>query len=152
MSGGLFGWPLYGIILAFGQVRHLPIAYSRVVVTTDRFTDVERDQLSNCLALWFKWADQSPAVHRWRDLRRFGCLVPALPFQIFCLGPFPPMVLLRSRFPPYWTPQHQRTSAATYSYSIASAGGFAFFGLNFGEEAGAATEVWILRACIVQGS
>lgn len=31
-------------------------------------------------------------------------------------------------------------------------GGFAFFGLNFDEEAGAATEVLILRACIVQGS
>jgi alpha-1,3-glucan synthase len=26
-----------------------------------------------------------------------------------------------------------------------------FFGCNFGEEAGAATEVWVLRACIVQG-
>jgi len=41
---------------------------------------------------------------------------------------------------------------ATSAYAVASAGGFAFFGLNFGEEAGAATEVWILRACIVQGS
>ena len=50
------------------------------------------------------------------------------------------------------TPAHDIiTSVATYSYAIASAGGFAFFGLNFGEEAGAATEVWILRACIVQG-
>ena len=44
------------------------------------------------------------------------------------------------------------SSVATWSYGVASAGGFAFFGLNFGEEAGAATEVWILRACIVQGS
>ena len=44
------------------------------------------------------------------------------------------------------------SSVATWSYAVASAGGFAFFGLNFGEEAGAATEVWILRACIVQGS
>ena len=44
------------------------------------------------------------------------------------------------------------SSIATWSYAVASAGGFAFFGLNFGEEAGAATEVWILRACIVQGS
>ena len=109
MSRELFGWPLYGIVLAFGQVRYLQIAYSKVVVTTDRFTDVERDQLPNCLARWFKWADQSPAVHRRRDLlRRFGCLVPALPFQIFGLGPFPSLVLLRCRFPPYRTPQHQR--------------------------------------------
>lgn len=34
---------------------------------------------------------------------------------------------------------------------MASAAGFLFFGCNFGEEAGAATEVWVLRACIVQG-
>lgn len=44
------------------------------------------------------------------------------------------------------------TSAATWSYAIASAAAFCFFGLNFGEEAGAATEVWMMRACIVQGS
>ena len=44
------------------------------------------------------------------------------------------------------------SSAATWCYAAASAAGFAFFGLNFGEEAGAATEVWILRACIVQGT
>jgi len=35
---------------------------------------------------------------------------------------------------------------------LSSAAAFAFFGLNFGEEAGAATEVWILRACIVQST
>jgi alpha-1,3-glucan synthase len=40
---------------------------------------------------------------------------------------------------------------ATWAYAIASAAGFLQFGLNFGEEAGAATEVWITRACIVQG-
>lgn len=44
------------------------------------------------------------------------------------------------------------SSVATWAYAVASAAAFAFFGLNFGEEAGAATEVWILRACIVQGS
>ena len=44
------------------------------------------------------------------------------------------------------------SSAATWCYAAASAAAFAFFGLNFGEEAGAATEVWILRACIVQGT
>jgi len=51
------------------------------------------------------------------------------------------------------TPAHDiLSSVASWSYATASAAGFAFFGLNFGEEAGAATEVWILRACIVQGS
>ncbi|KAG1787255.1 uncharacterized protein HD556DRAFT_1521457 [Suillus plorans] len=41
---------------------------------------------------------------------------------------------------------------ATWSYAVASAAAFIFFGLNFGEEAAATTEVWILRACSVQGS
>jgi len=44
------------------------------------------------------------------------------------------------------------STIATAAYGTASAAGFAFFSLNFGEEAGAATEVWILCACIVQGS
>jgi len=68
------------------------------------------------------------------------------------------------------------TGVATWSYAVASAAAFLFFGLNFGEEAvrhksfqlmeicsvisfflfsffqGAATEVWTLRACVVQGS
>lgn len=44
------------------------------------------------------------------------------------------------------------SSAATWAYAVASAAAFLFFGLNFGEEAGAATEVWTMRACVVQGS
>jgi hypothetical protein len=48
-------------------------------------------------------------------------------------------------------PRKTITRVATWFYAVASAGGFLFFGLNFGEEAGAATEVWITRACIVQG-
>jgi alpha-1,3-glucan synthase len=42
-------------------------------------------------------------------------------------------------------------AAATWSYAIASAAGFLFFGMNFGEEAGATTQSWIFRACVVQG-
>lgn len=50
-------------------------------------------------------------------------------------------------------PAHRAlASTATWCYAVASAAAFLFFGLNFGEEAGAATEVWTLRACIVQGS
>ena len=35
---------------------------------------------------------------------------------------------------------------------LSSAATFTFFGLSFSEEVGAATEVWILCACIVQGT
>lgn len=47
--------------------------------------------------------------------------------------------------------QTQRYKLIWLGYAIASAAGFLFFGLNFGEEAGAATEVWVTRACVVQG-
>ena len=51
-----------------------------------------------------------------------------------------------------FTPPRQTIyRVATWMYAIASSAGFLFFGLNFGDEAGAATEVWVTRACIVQG-
>jgi len=54
LSRELFGWPLYGIILAFGQVCLGRAFY--VVVITDHLTDVERDQLPNRIALWYERA------------------------------------------------------------------------------------------------
>lgn len=51
----------------------------------------------------------------------------------------------------FLAPRLTITRVATYMYAIASSAGFLFFGLNFGEEAGAATEIWVTRACIVQG-
>jgi hypothetical protein len=51
-------------------------------VTIDHSTDVERNQLPNCLALWFERTDESPPVHpRLGILRCFGCLVLPLPVQ-----------------------------------------------------------------------
>ena len=47
--------------------------------------------------------------------------------------------------------QNYITKGATLSYAIASSAGFLFFGMNFGEEAGATTQTWIFRACVVQG-
>ena len=101
LSRELFGWPLYGLILAFGQVHRL-FSYVSWVVTTDCLVDVERDQLSNRLTLWFERADRHPVVHPWLSLLRcFGCLVPALPSQAFDLGPLRSVVLLRCRLPPH---------------------------------------------------
>ena len=107
LSRELFGWPLYGLILAFGQVCCLFSRMLGVDVMTDRFADVERDQLSNCIALWFERTDGHRTVHPWFSLLRvFGHLVPALPSQAFGLGPFRPLVLLRCRLPPHWASRH----------------------------------------------
>lgn len=65
-------------------------------------------------------------------------------------------------------PRHAITLVAECCYSFGSAAGFrqsarsrplggadpllsVFFSVNFGEEAGAPTSVWVMRACIVQG-
>ena len=104
LSRELFGWPLYGLILALGQVCQL-FGCVFLVVTTDRFADVERDQLSNRLTLWFQRTDGHRIVYpRFSLLRCFGCLVPALPSQAFGLGPFRSLVLLRRCLPPHWAP------------------------------------------------
>lgn len=50
-----------------------------------------------------------------------------------------------------YSTRHAITLAAECSYSFASAAGFLFFSVNFGEEAGAPTSVWVMRACLVQG-
>ena len=101
----LFGWLLYGLILAFGQVHRLFGRTSGVTAMTDHFGDVERDQLLNRLTLWFEQTDRHPTVRPWFSLLRcFGCLVPASR-----LGHFRPLVLLRCRLPPHWAPLRPET-------------------------------------------
>jgi hypothetical protein len=53
LSRGFFGWPLYSIILAFGQVGFPFFARPGCAVLIDHFTDVERDQLPDSLTFWF---------------------------------------------------------------------------------------------------
>ena len=74
----------------------------------------------------------------------------SLPWLFFGLAFF--LIGLPSVHPALHFLHDSLSSAATWCYAAGSAAAFAFFGLNFGEEAGAATEVWILRACIVQGT
>ncbi len=79
----------------------------------------------------------------------FGLLQPLAERNSFCVA------FLLIGFPSIGSvfigPRMIITRIATWSYAVASAAGFLQFGLNFGEEAGAATEVWITRACVVQG-
>ena len=76
---------------------------------TDRFLDVERDQLSNRFTLWFERAEGHRTVYPRRGLFRcFGCLVPTLPSQAFGLGPFRSLVLLWCRLPPHRASLHHQ--------------------------------------------
>lgn len=56
-----------------------------------------------------------------------------------------------SLYGPFTAPRVILQRVSVWLYAAASSAGFLFFGLNFGDEAGAATEIWVTRACIVQG-
>ena len=102
----LFGWPLYGIILAFGQVS-FPLAFpSGRVVTINHLTDFERDRLPNRLAFWIQRGDECRSVYHWRGVLQ--CLCRLVPLQAIHLGSFPSLVLLQRRLPPHQTSLHQQ--------------------------------------------
>ncbi|ODN77465.1 hypothetical protein L202_04642 [Cryptococcus amylolentus CBS 6039] len=136
------GWPLYSIIISLGQL--LSATSFQLSLLGGSNTQTETDLYIICAIFavatvaWYTLFRMKPSVF---------CL--SLPWAIFAVA------FLLIGFPSihgvFLAPRKTITRVATYLYAIASSAGFLFFGLNFGEEAGAATEVWVLRACIVQG-
>ncbi|PBK78186.1 modular protein with glycoside hydrolase family 13 and glycosyltransferase family 5 domains [Armillaria solidipes] len=143
MSRELWGWPLYTIVIAAGQM--LSATSFQITLLTGRSwqDDVQLYVLGGVFlaasAVWYPLFRLKPSVY-----------VLSAPWVFFGLA------FLLVGFPSLsssFKPAHRAlASTATWCYAVASAAAFLFFGLNFGEEAGAATEVWTLRACIVQGS
>ncbi|TFK29967.1 alpha-1,3-glucan synthase [Coprinopsis marcescibilis] len=143
LSRELLGWPLYTIIIALGQM---------LSATSFQITLLSGRNWQNDAQLYIIAAVFFAASAMWYPLFRLkpSVYVLSAPWIFFGLAFF--MIGLPTIHPDLASAQYALSSAATWSYAIASAAGFLFFGLNFGEEAGAATEVWTLRACIVQGS
>jgi alpha-1,3-glucan synthase len=75
--------------------------------------------------------------------------VLSAPWVVFGCAFF--MIGLPSLYGPFTPPRVIIQRISVWLYAFASSAGFLFFGLNFGDEAGAATEIWVTRACIVQG-
>jgi hypothetical protein len=75
--------------------------------------------------------------------------VLSAPWVVFGCAFF--MIGLPSLYGPFTPPRVIIQRVSVWLYAGASSAGFLFFGLNFGDEAGAATEIWVTRACIVQG-
>ncbi|KAF7778692.1 CAZyme family GH13 [Agaricus bisporus var. burnettii] len=143
MSREIAGWPLYTIVIALGQM--LSATSFQITLLTGRNSqdDLQLYVLGAVFlvasAIWYPMFRLKPSIY-----------VLSLPWIFFGLAFF--LIGLPS-VGSVFVPAHQGlASAATWAYAVASSAGFLFFGLNFGEEAGAATEVWTMRACIVQGS
>ena len=143
MAREIKGWPLYTIILAIGQMLGAT-SFQITLLTGQNFQLDSQLYVLGAVFLvasivWYTLFRMKPSV--W---------VLSLPWIFYGLAFF--LVGLPSVSSVFDSSHGIITSFATWSYAIASAAAFLFFGLNFGEEAGAATEVWTMRACIVQGS
>lgn len=88
--------------------------------------------------VWYTLFRMKPSVY-----------VLSLPWLVFAAAFF--LIGFPSLYGPFTPPRLTIQRVAVWLYAIASANGFLFFGLNFGDEAGSATEVWVTRACVVQG-
>ena len=143
MQREIGGWPLYTIVMAIGQM---------FCATSFQITLLSGQNWQEDWQLYILGGIFLVASTVWYALFRLKPSVWILtaPWFFFSVAFF--LVGLPS-VSSVFDPAHKMISAfATWSYAVASAAAFTFFGLNFGEEAGAATEVWALRACVVQGS
>ncbi|CAL1704520.1 unnamed protein product [Somion occarium] len=143
MSRELFGWPLYTIVIAAGQM---------LSATSFQITLLSGQNWQTDLQLYVLGGVFLAASTVWYTLFRFkpSVYVLAAPWLFFGIAFF--LIGLPSVASALHPAHSALSSAATWAYAVASAAAFLFFGLNFGEEAGAATEVWTMRACVVQGS
>ncbi|KAL7424549.1 hypothetical protein Q5752_000233 [Cryptotrichosporon argae] len=142
MDRSVGGWPLYTIVISFGQL--LSATSFQLSLLSGSNTQTSTDLYIICsifvvaTVAWYTLFRMQPSVH-----------VLALPWVIFGIAFF--LIGLPSLHGVFNGPRLTITKVATWAYAAGSGAGFLFFGCNFGEEAGAATEVWITRACIVQG-
>ncbi|KAI0079915.1 glycoside hydrolase family 13 and glycosyltransferase family 5 protein [Panus rudis PR-1116 ss-1] len=143
MSREVYGWPIYAIVIAAGQM---------LAATSFQITLLSGQNWQTDMQLYVLGGVFLAASAVWYTLFRFkpSVYVLAAPWLFFGLAFF--LIGLPSISSALHPAHTALSSAATWAYAVASAAAFLFFGLNFGEEAGAATEVWTLRACIVQGS
>ncbi|PLW49252.1 hypothetical protein PCASD_02635 [Puccinia coronata f. sp. avenae] len=140
-----FGWPVYTILLAFGQVLGATSFQLSLLggTSSQRTFDLYIIGAVNIIGsvCWYILNSVKPAT--WSLSLPWFCFgmaflligLPSLSFSMKVYAIRHPLSLLASSF-----------------YSFASAAGFLFFSTNFGEEAGGGTDTWVYRACVVQGT
>ncbi|KAI5123355.1 hypothetical protein M0805_001776 [Coniferiporia weirii] len=137
------GWPLYTIIMAIGQMFGATSFQITLLSGQNYQTDLQLYVLGAVFlaasAVWYPLFRLKPSVY-----------VLSAPWIFYGIAFF--LIGLPAVSSVFDNARQIMQNVATWSYAVASAAAFLYFGLNFGEEAGAATEVWTLRACIVQGS
>jgi len=135
-------WPLYSIVMSAGQLLSASAFQLVLLSGTASQTDLDLYVIG---AVFFTATIVWWAIFRTQP-SSWGL---SFPWLFFTLAFF--LIGLPSLHGPFTAVQTHLQAAATWCYAIASAAAFLFFGMNFGEEAGATTQSWIFRACVVQG-
>lgn len=142
----LWGWPVYTILLALGQVLGATSFQLSLLggTSSQRTFDLYIIGAVNILGsvCWYVLNNTMPAT--------WSLSLPWVSFGMafMMIGiPSLPMDGLK-----LYGVRHPISLMASSIYSFASAAGFLFFSTNFGEEAGGATDTWVYRACVVQGT
>lgn len=126
MAREVGGWPLYTIVMGLGQM---------LSATSFQITLLSGRNWQDDIQLYVLGAIFLAASATWYPLFRLkpSVYVLSAPWIFFGLAFF--LIGLPSISEALHPAQRAIASAATWSYAIASAAAFLFFGLNFGEEA-----------------
>ena len=126
MAREIGGWPIYTIIIATGQMLSATSFQITLLSGQNWQTNLQLYVLGGVFlaasAVWYIFFRYKPSVY-----------VLSTPWLFFGLAFF--LIGLPSVTPALHGAHDILTSIATWSYAVASSAAFAFFGLNFGEEA-----------------
>ena len=135
-------WPVYSLFLAIGQIL-AATSYQLTLLSSQ--TSQSAAQLYT-IGIIFMFA----TVFWWtmyRLLPSHWCL--GAPFAFYSVAFF--LVGLPG-ISVFHGARDWINAVGTWFYAVGSASGSLYFALNFGDEGGASTTTWILRACLVQGT
>uniref|UniRef100_A0A093V713 alpha-1,3-glucan synthase n=1 Tax=Talaromyces marneffei PM1 TaxID=1077442 RepID=A0A093V713_TALMA len=135
-------WPIYSILLSFGQIIAAN-SYQITLLNGEVGEPAEKLYLIATIYLIF-------SIVWWIVFRSFRSIfVLSVPFLLYGLafafiGISPFVTVSTSR---WWI-----QNVATGLYSAASSSGSIYFALNFGDEGNTSVGSWVYRACIIQGT
>jgi alpha-1,3-glucan synthase len=138
----LYDWPVYSIILAFGQIIAANSYQVTLLIGEVGQTAMQLYIIATIYAV--------SSIMWWGLFRRMQSVyVLSLPFAFYGLAFF---FIGMAPFAGSYFSRGWIQNTATGLYAVASSSGAFFFALNFGDEGGAPIKSWVLRACIVQGT
>jgi alpha-1,3-glucan synthase len=138
----IFGWPIYTILLALGQI---------MAANSTQITLLTSGSAGGANVLYILGSIYIVTTCAWWfAFRRVQSVyLLSLPFVLYGLAFF---FIGIAAFIPSTSGQTWVYHIATAFYIIGSSSGYLFFSLNFGDDGGSKIESWVYRACLIQGT